>query len=365
MSFRSVLARTTPASSAPADRGYVSARPASRVEPAPNLSLAAATRFGHDFARLPAPGSFRADVLQLDPSDDEDEEDDSSELPSESSEDSEPEDEDDEDFVMHESKSKNKKTDPNSAFKPGTLLKKGNKLTYETKGGAQHQEEYDPKTNQRRSTTTGLKYLGPEFRNNAIRPKDNEGLKVHNPYKLSVGQSTLNQLIVSHNTPSWAGMRAGGEFGNHSLTSPVFNSQVEKKEKRLRDLVTGSTKPFDYETHTQYEEIDPEKDAPRIAPLMTNKKWKDVKRVKNRLERAKKLAPYLKRVASETRKVKHGKKTSSFSIKGGDLHFTIPRRAYDKKAHKKYIEARGQDSEGSDEELTNPKPKKKVKTKKN
>lgn len=352
------------------ERSPLNRRPAFAPEPpaeVPDLEtqMDRAARFGHRLETALGGG----EVIQRQDSDDE--EDSSSdgegyEAGEETSDDEEEaEDDSDEDFFMPEPRKGSKKQDPSSAMKAKTYKTTGNSFQYETEGGSKHTESFDPKKLSRTTKTTGLKLTGPQHRNNAMR--SGVGLQVFNPYKLSKGQSTLNQAVVSHNSPSWLGMRAGGNYGNSSETSGFFNSQVEKKEKPWRDEIGNTSEPFEYETQTQYEKLRDNLRHKEIAKLMTNKKWQDPERVKTRLERIAKKNPNAMRVLSEKRTLTgkiSGQKRSRNTSLGTDYYYGIPRRAYDKKAHKKYIDARGQDSEGSDYELESSKPpKKKIKTK--
>jgi hypothetical protein len=255
-----------------------------------------------------------------------------------------------------------KKQDPNSVFKKGTYKKTATDLEYETAGGSKHSESFDPKALFRRSKTKDLSLAGPQYRNNATRT--GVKLKISNPYGLSVGQSTLNQAVVSHNSPSWLGMRAGGSYGNSAETSGVHNSLVEKKEKNWRSEIESTSDKFDYETETQFEKISDNPRAEEIAKLMTNPKWQDPKRIKKRFKKISTKDPDAVRVVNEKRtltgKLK-GKRKSRTTNLGTDLYYGIPRRAYDPEAHRKYMDARGQDSESSDNELEPPKKKKKRK----
>lgn len=319
--------------------GFVPEPPAE----APDLEtqMDRAARFGHRLGALavkPSATFGGGEVIQREGSDDEDSED---------------------EYKPPVPRVGAKKQDPNSAIKRETLKKTDTDLEYETVGGSKHSESFDPKALFRRSKTTGLNLTGSQYRNNAVRT----GVKhnVSNPYGLSIGQSTLNQAVVSHNSPSWLGMRAGGEYGNNAETSGVHNSRVEKKEKSWRGEIESTTDKLDYETETQFEKISDNPRAEEIAKLMTNPKWQDPKRVEKRLKKISAKNPDAMRVASEKRQLT-GKRKRSVNL-GTDLHYGMPARAYSKKAHKKYIEARGQDSESSDNELEQP-TKKKVKTKK-
>lgn len=272
---------------------------------------------------------------------------------SDADDESEPEEQEDEDYTEKRAGDK-APVDPDSEIKKGTRKEIRGGLAYQTKGGAEHAETFDDTKLARKTTTKGLQYKSG-VRNPAYRPKPGQGLKVYNPHGLSTGQSGLNQMVVSHSSPSWGGMRAGREYGNSSLTSPVFNSEIEKAEKPIREKI-GERKKFTYSTATQYEKIDPQKDAKDIAPALekVNPRW-DEKRVAKRLGNVLNQVSASRRVRSEDRSITDdaGKELAKFS-KGRDLLFGIPRRAYDKDAHDAYIKARGQDSEGSDKELLPP-----------
>lgn len=105
--------------------------------------------------------------------------------------------------------------------------------------------------------------------------------------------------------------------------------------------------------------MNPEEDAPEIVKLVNNKKW-DVPRIEKRLQNLVKRNPKIKRVQSEKRQISQdGEKPIEFTMER-DLLFGLPSRSYSNKAHAKYLEARGGDSEGSDEELSESStPKKK------
>ena len=262
--------------------------------------------------------------------------------------------ESDDEYVERTPRQSSKKKNPGSNIKKGTYNKTGTTLEYETESGAKHSEVWDGKSTSNTTVSTGLHYSGPEFRNPAHRPKND--YQVHNHYGLSPGQNSRNQNVVSHNTPSWAGFQAGGLYGNNSFTSARYNSAIEAKEKEWRAPVANSNKPFEYKTETHYEDIDSD-DAEDIAPQLNNKKW-DEARIRNRLRNVKRFHPDAKRVKKEKREIKyHDGKKKSFQ-QDRDRFAFIPPRAYDKKAHEKYIKARGQDSEGSDAELEKKKPKK-------
>ncbi|MBD2847568.1 hypothetical protein IDH44_20450 [Paenibacillus sp. IB182496] len=268
---------------------------------------------------------------------------------------------DDPDFIVKEPSSK-KRANPDANIKKNTYVKSVGSLSYETMGGAKHEESFDEKSLKRTTHTTGLKFQAPEFRNNAVRDKDD--FKVHNPYGLSKGQNSLNQMVISHSTPSYLGMKAGKQFGNGSLTSPKFNSMIEAKEKDARDAMMDYTSTYDYLTETQYESLAENPRVDEIAKKMTNPKW-DKDRIKTRLDNVLKRDKKAMRVKSEKRKMKSltNKKERTISMKDPDLLAFIPRRAYDPEALRKYIEARGQDSEGSDAELEETKKKVKKKRK--
>jgi hypothetical protein len=156
-------------------------------------------------------------------------------------------------------------------------------------------------------------------------------------------------------------MRAGGAYGNSAETSGVHNSKVEEKEKGWRGEIESTSDKFDYETETQFEKISDNPRAEEIAKLMTNPKWQKPERIEKRFSNISKKDPNAQRLVSEKRTLTgkyNGKKRSRTTSLGTDLHYGIPARAYSKKAYKKYIEARGQDSESSDNELEPPKKKK-------
>lgn len=273
---------------------------------------------------------------------------------------SEREDEDDDPSYFEKEKREGaKKTDPKSSMKKGSRTGTDDAFEYETEGGAQHKEQYDQKTLTRTTSTTGLQVSGPQFRNNAARDK---GIfTVHNPYGLSMGQSSLNQMVLSHNSPSWLGMRAGKQYGNSALTSPTFNSEVEKKEKKMREDIESSSLvgPFKYETTTKEESIADNMRAEEIAKMMKNPRWQEKERIIARMRKVLAQRKDAKRVVEEQRTLTDAKsKKRTFKMAEPDLHAFIPRRAYDLEAHKKYVEARGQDSEGSDAELEPPLRKK-------
>ncbi|MDT5122149.1 MAG: hypothetical protein QOC96_1631 [Acidobacteriota bacterium] len=281
------------------------------------------------------------------------------------------EDEDDPSFVMPEPKGKKRKADPQAEIKTGTKktstdpVSKKKKLSYETVGGIKHEETFDPSTNSSTVVTSGLGY-GGGFRNKTIREKP----LVFNKYGLSPGQSGRNQPVIGHKSPSWMGMPAGGQFSNYDLTSPVYNSKVEKKEKKWRDDVSTTTDKFSYQTETQTEPLVDDDRIKEIAKetKKANPKW-DEKRIKQRLERVKKKKPELQRVASQKRVLtnERTKKKKTSGELGTDLFLGLPARAYDPNAHKEYKDARRKkfkgkrtsDSEGSDEELEEIKRKKK------
>jgi hypothetical protein len=281
------------------------------------------------------------------------------------------EDEDDPSFVLPEPKGKKRKADPQAEIKTGTKktstdpVSKKKKLSYETVGGIKHEETFDPTTNSSTVITSGLGY-GKGFRNKTIREKP----LVFNKYGLSPGQSGRNQPVIGHKSPSWMGMGAGGQFSNYDLTSPVYNSKVEKKEKQWRDDVSTTTDKFSYQTETQTEPLVDDDRIKEIAKetKKANPKW-DEKRIKQRLERVKKKKPELQRVASQKRILTNGrtKKKKTSGELGTDLFLGLPARAYDPNAHKEYKDARRKkfkgkrtsDSEGSDEELEEIKKKKK------
>lgn len=268
----------------------------------------------------------------------------------------------DSEYVEKVSKSKNKKKDKGSEIKSSTYKRKNEDIEYETESGIKHKETYDSKNKKRVTESTGLKF-NSEFRNPAHRDKNM--FKVYNHYDLSVGQQGQNQMVVSHNTPSWSGMQAGKDFGNFSLTSPHYNSEIEQKEKELRSGVENSKNEFSYKTETEYEDILSE-DAPEIekaiAKLYKKSKWKK-ERIKKRLKKVKEKYPTASRIKKEKRTLKKGGKSNYFS-KERDLLAYIPRRAYNEEAHQKYIDARGQDSEESDLELEEKLPSKPKKKKK-
>lgn len=275
---------------------------------------------------------------------------------------SESEDEKDTEFKEKKTGIKNKKKDKGSEIKKGTFKRKNEDLEYETESGIKHIETVDSINNKKVTESSGLKYSG-EFRNPAHR--DKKMFKVFNPYKLSVGQFGQNQMVVSHNTPSWSGMQAGGDFGNYSLTSPKYNSEIEQEEKNLRLDVENSDKKFSYKTETEYEDILSD-DAPEIEKAITKlykgSKWKE-ERIRKRIRKVKEKYPESRRIKKEKRTmINNGKKR--YFTKERDLLAYIPRRAYNKEAHEKYIEARGEDSQESDLELEDKKPKKIKKKKK-
>jgi hypothetical protein len=267
-------------------------------------------------------------------------------------------DESDDNYYEAPPRKGSKKQDPNSKMNETTYKKTKTGFEYETVGGSKHVESFDPKRLVRTTKTTGLKVVGPQFRNNALR--DDVKLQVFNPYNLSQGQSNLNQLVVSHNSPSWGGMRAGGKYGNSSQTSGKFNSLVESKERTWREGLQNSNQPFDYETLTQYEKIEDNPRLEEIAKLMTNPKWQNPNRIKKRFDNILQLDPDAMRVGSETRTLSGSKRQRTTTL-GSDLHYGIPRRAYETGAHEKYLEAREEDSQSSDEELEPPKTKKRKK----
>jgi hypothetical protein len=294
-----------------------------------------AARFGHrleTFAAKPSATLSGGEVVQRQDSDDEDS---------------------DGEYKPPEPRKGAKKQDPNSAIKKGTYRKTGTDLEYETTGGSKHSESFDPKALFRKSKTTGLKLTGPQYRNNAVR--SDVSLNVFNPYKLSKGQSTLNQAVVSHNSPSWLGMRAGGKYGNSAETSGFHNSMVEKKEKDWRSEIESTSDKFNYETETQFEKISDNPRVEEIVKLTTNPKWQKKERIEDRLNNIYQKNPNAMRVSGEKR-ILSGNKKRTMTL-GADLLYGIPARAFSKKAHKRYIEARGQDSDGSDNELEQIKKK--------
>jgi hypothetical protein len=337
-------------------------RPAFTIDPRgevpePNRHIERAVRFGHrlrTFAgRSTAPAGGGEAVQRA--SDDEESgyEGDSDDGGHESS---------DEDYYEPQPRTAPKKQDPKSAIDKTSYKRTPTTLEYRTIGGATHSEKYDPKNLVRVSRTEGLKPSGPEFRNPTER--GDVPFHVFNPHRLSPGQSSLNQSVVSHNAPSWAGMRAGGIYGNCSVTSGVFNSNVEKKEKKWRKDVQGSREPFAYETETKYEKIADNPRAEEIAALMTNPRWRDPKRVEKRLKKVAEKDPEATRIVSEKRKMSakiQGKKIERMANLGVDIYQYMPRRAYDLAGHEKYKLARPGDSEGSDLELEEPKASKKRK----
>lgn len=154
----------------------------------------------------------------------------------ESEEISEKENEDSQDdWAGSKKKAKKMLIDPNSEMVDLPVKKEQHgikKLSYKTVGGAQHKETYDPKTMFRKTSTSGLKVTSG-FRNPASSKKT-KGYYNHNLYNLSKGQQSTNQKVVSHSSPSWSGMRAGGKYKNSSLTSRTFNSKIESEEKKIR-----------------------------------------------------------------------------------------------------------------------------------
>src|SRR5690349_9642032 len=279
------------------ERSLRSRRPAFAVSPpaeVPDLDtqMDRAVRFGHRlemFATGSSPAAGFGEVVQRTKTkgDDSDDENDSK---NGSENDSEEEDnKDDEDFFLQERTSKSKKQDPKSAMKKETYKKTDTGFEYETEGGSKHIESFNPEKLFRKTKTTDVSLTGPDFRNNALR--DNVEHHVFNHYGLSLGQASLNQSVVSHNTSSAFGMRAGGKYGNSSETSGVFNSEVEKKEKKWRDELLGSNNKFDYETETQYEKISENPRIEEIKKLMTNENWQDSERIKKAARRDQQAPP--------------------------------------------------------------------------
>lgn len=290
------------------------------------------------------------------PGDNEELEDDEDDFPESSSVE---EKDDDSEYVEKKPSKKSKKKDDESNIKKGTYNKTDDKLEYETGSGIKHEETYDSKLKKRIVESKNLSF-NSEYRNPAHR--DNNMFKVYNPYDLSVGQQGQNQMVVSHSTPSWSGMQAGKEFGNFSFTSPKYNSEIEKKEKKFREKVQNSKSKFSYKTETEYEEIlseDASEIEKEINKYNDESNW-DKNRIKKRLRKVKEKYPESERVKSEKRTMNFNGNKSTFS-QGRDLMAYIPKRAYSKKAAKKYKNTRGKDSEGSDEELEYIPPKKKKK----
>jgi hypothetical protein len=266
----------------------------------------------------------------------------------------------DEDYVERLPSGKTRKQDPGSAIREGTYEKTDTTLKYQTVGGAQHSEVYDPDNLKRVTTTTGLKMSDPGIRNNAFRK--NPLFQVHNLYKLSPGQSGQNQSVVSHSSPSWAGMRAGGEYQNSSETSQSYNSRVEGVESGWRSELQNTQKPLSYTTKTHYERLADNLRAEEVAAQMTHEKWKDPKRIEKRLNAFLAKNPDAMRIVKEKRTLTGdigGTKKQRTARFGPDLHLGIPSRAYRKEARTKYVDARGQESEASDLEIEEPKKKRK------
>jgi hypothetical protein len=288
-------------------------------------------------------------VVQREDSDDEEEDDDTS----------------DQEFVVKESNSK-RQPDPNANMISGSYKKeidpatKKVKISFDTKGGAHHEEEYDPATGSSQTVTSGLTRLKQTNTRNATR-KLPESFPVANPYGLSQGQSTLNQPVVSHRTPATFSMNAGGNYGNADVTSAVYNGQVIGDfEKRAEQKIQQASGPFTMTTTTKTELVKDNLRAEEIARLPGMEgHWKNKDRVKKRLETLTAANPNLRRVTETERTIKDGKGkvVATTHIKKPDLLLGIPARAHSKKAREKYEEARDDSSNESDAELKSP-PKK-------
>jgi hypothetical protein len=282
---------------------------------------------------------------------------------SSSSSSSEPDDSDDGDYVAYVPKAGAKKVNPHAKIDYTKKYEKtSTKVKYTTIGGSEHVEVYDPVKGVRTTTTNNLKPADPQFRSSTKRPSDE---KVGNPWGLSVGQSTLNQNVVSHFTPSWMNMPAGGEFSNSALTSGTHNSRVNKVETKWhKEIEAGRLEaPFSYTTTTTtiplQEAIDDDDFLKNAASQNNHPHWNKPERIKARLENKLKMNPNAVIVVKEERTLTDAKKRTRSKAFATDYHYGIPARAHSTNASSKYKAARGADSDESDDELLHPNKKQK------